>query len=350
MRILLVSQFWPSEGDPALGIFVQRMTEELERRGHTIARAVVDHRGGPPTKHVGLLADALREARRVRPDVVYAHFLAPAGVVGAAASLAARVPLVVTAHGQDVRNVAEVSGMRALTSLATRRATTVIAVSAFLRDSLAESLPGAAAKAEVIDMGVDLDRFAPADQARARRDLGLGDVTGPLLLFAGALSERKNVDTLARAVAPLRDVTLVALGDGPLRPDLEALPNARLVGAVPHDRVARYVAAADVLVLPSLVEPFGQVLLEAMAGERSVVATRTGGPPEFVPPEAGVLVDPNDPADIREGILRALRLPSPNPAARAAAARHDLRLQAERVEQVLARAIARHVARGRGRQ
>jgi glycosyltransferase involved in cell wall biosynthesis len=70
------------------------------------------------------------------------------------------------------------------------------------------------------------------------------------------------------------------------------------------------------------------------------VATRVGGPPEFVSPGAGVLVDPASVASIAEGLRAAAELPSPNPAARATAADHDVRLQAERVERVLEEASA----------
>ena len=79
-----------------------------------------------------------------------------------------------------------------------------------------------------------------------------------------------------------------------------------------------------------------------MAAGRSVVATRVGGPPEFVTSEAGVLVDPLSEDEIFEGLRRAADLPTPNDAAREAAAGHDVRRQAEKVEEILLRA-----ARGR---
>ena len=78
-----------------------------------------------------------------------------------------------------------------------------------------------------------------------------------------------------------------------------------------------------------------------MACGRSVVATRVGGPPEFVPPEAGVLVDPLDVEALTRALRTAAALPRPNPAARAAAERHDVREQARRVEAVLERAASR---------
>jgi glycosyltransferase involved in cell wall biosynthesis len=78
-----------------------------------------------------------------------------------------------------------------------------------------------------------------------------------------------------------------------------------------------------------------------MACGRSVVGTLVGGPPEFVPPEAGVLVDPTDELAIAEALRKVAGLPRPNPAARAAAERHDVNEQARRVETILATALDR---------
>jgi glycosyltransferase involved in cell wall biosynthesis len=238
------------------------------------------------------------------------------------------------AHGQDVANAEEIPVVRAATRAVIARAATVICNSAHLRDRL----PWASGKTEVIDCGVDLGAFGGSDPAAARAELGLTDAEGPVFLFAGSLIERKNVVRLRDAFAAYGRGTLVVLGDGPLRSALEGRPGIRLEGRVPHDAVPRYMAAADVVCLPSLVEPLGQVLLEAMASERSVVATRAGGPPEFVPPQAGALVDPLDVASIRAGLEHAAALPSPNVAAREAAAPHDVRLQAQRMEAVLRQA------------
>ena len=75
-----------------------------------------------------------------------------------------------------------------------------------------------------------------------------------------------------------------------------------------------------------------------MASARSVVATSVGGPPEFVTPEAGVLVDPTDDDALLDALAAAAALPRPNLAGRAAAAEHDVKRQAERVEEILLRA------------
>jgi glycosyltransferase involved in cell wall biosynthesis len=336
VRILLVSQMYPSSDAPEFGIFVADLARELERRGHELAYAVP--RGRSRAKHPRLAADAIRLARRFRPDVVYAHFLFPAGGAAAAAARVAGAGLVVTAHGRDVRNLGAFPGLGAATRLAVRSAR-VIAVSDYLRQELVARLPALEGRVEVIDCGVDLERFRGRDAGEARARVGW-EGEPPFFVFVGSLDARKNAVRLADAFAVLRRGSLAFVGDGPLRAELEGRRAVRLAGRVPHEEVANWIAAADVLCQPSLVEPFGQAILEALASERSVLATRVGGPPEFVPPEAGVLVDPIDVEEIAEGLAAAAALPSPNPAARGAALPHDVRLQAERVERVLEQAAA----------
>jgi glycosyltransferase involved in cell wall biosynthesis len=331
VRILLVSQMYPSPEAPDFGVFVADLARELERRGHELAYAVPA--GRTPVKHVRLAARALREARRFRPDVVYAHYLFPAGGAAAAAARVADAGLVVTAHGRDVRNIGTFPGLGAATRLSLRSAQ-VITVSDYLRQELLARVPGLEGRVEVIDSGVDLERFRGRPAAEARAALGW-EGEPPFFAFVGSLTARKNPVRLAEAFAGLGQGSLTVVGDGPLRAQLEGRPGVHLVGRVAHERAAEWIAAADVVCQPSLVEPFGQAILEALASERSVVATRVGGPPEFVPAGAGVLVDPTSVEAIAEGLRAAAALPSPNPAAREAALPHDVRLQAERIERVL---------------
>ncbi len=325
MRILLVSQMYPGPDAPDLGTFVAQIEHALVERGHEIERAVLDTRSGGKLRYLEL---ARRTASAARPDVVYAHFLVPAGLI---AALAGRAPLVVTAHGRDVRNVGAIPGVAAATRLVVRRAATVICVSDYLRRELEAKVPEARGKTEVVSSGVDRERFSPAP----------APPSGPSrFLCVGALDERKNVVRLADAFARLGEGTLTFAGDGPLRTALEGREGVRLLGRVAHDEIPRLLAESHVLAQPSLVEPLGQALLEAMACGRSVVATLIGGPPEFVPPEAGVLVDPLDVDALARGLAAAAALPCPNDAAREATAGHDVRLQAERIEAILSRASA----------
>jgi len=325
VRILVVSQMYPGPDDPDLGVFVADLAEAVRLRGHELELAVLDHRRGGKRRYLELREKVRRAAR---PDVVWAHFLVPSGLIAASVD----APLVVTAHGRDVRNVGTLPGIAALTRRVVRRASTVIAVSAYLRRELELRIPEARGKTVVIDSGVDLVRFGSATRN------ALADLERPAFLFVGALSERKNVVRLADAFEGLGRGSLTFVGDGPLRARLQGRERVLLAGRVPHEDVPGYVNGADVICAPSLLEPFGQSILEAMAAGKTVVATRLGGPPEFVPPEAGILVDPLDVPALAWALEAALALPAPNGRARAAAAEHDVKLQAERVEEILLRA------------
>jgi glycosyltransferase involved in cell wall biosynthesis len=335
VKILFVSQMWPGPDDPDHGAFLVPLVEALRRRGHELDLAVLTSRGGGRSKYFRLFQAARDVARRSKPDVVYAHYLVPTGLL---ADLASRAPLVVTAHGRDVRNVGTLRGVKLATEAVVRRSVAVIAVSHYLRRELEARVPSARGKVKVVDCGVDLDRFRGGDQAEARAALGW-DGECPAYLCVGSLEERKNVIRLADAFARLDAGRLAFVGDGPLRPHLDGRAGVTLAGRIPHDEVQRWIQAADVVCQPSLTEPFGQALLEAMASERSVVATAVGGPPEFVIPAAGVLVDPKSGEAIEDGLRQAAALPSPNRAARAAAATHDVNFQAARIEEILEQAV-----------
>ncbi|HZP71972.1 MAG TPA: glycosyltransferase [Gaiellaceae bacterium] len=324
MRILLVSQLYPGPSDPDLGTFVAQMERALRERGHDVELAVLDRRGGGKRRYLELR----RRVREAGPhDVTWAHFLVPSGLI----ALSAGGPLVVTAHGRDVRNIGALPGVAQLTRRVVERAASVIAVSDYLRRELEQRLPAARGKTEVVDSGVDLERFTDVEPA--------AQLEPPAFVHVGSLTERKNVVRLADAFAELGRGSLTFVGDGPLRGRLEGRDGVRVIGRVPHDRVPSWLAAADVVCAPALLEPFGQAILEAMACGRTVVATRIGGPPEFVTDEAGILVDPLDTAELTRALSVAASMPAPNEAARRAAAPHDVRLQAERVEEILLRAV-----------
>jgi glycosyltransferase involved in cell wall biosynthesis len=337
VRILEVSQMWPSPEHPDLGSFLVPLTRELRALGHDVEVASISRRGGPPTEYATLMRKARAAASSFQPDVVFAHFLFPAGAAGALAARRARAPLVVMAHGQDVANVGRIPGVAAATRWVIGRSSAVIANSRWLAGRLTDRIPAAKPKIEVADCGVDLKTFSPRPAEAARRELGWnGD--GPAFLCVGSLIERKNVVRLADAFASLGRGRLAFVGDGPLRPALQGRPDVTLTGRVPQSDVPRWIAACNVLCQPSVMEPFGQATLEAMAMERSVVATSAGGPPEFVTPESGVLVDPQDPAALPNAMELASRMPTPNPVARGAAAEHDVKRQAARMAAILERA------------
>jgi glycosyltransferase involved in cell wall biosynthesis len=342
---------WPGAADPDYGAFVADMCRALGERGLAVEPVVIDRRArGPartPLKYAGLAARAARAARGA--DVIYAHYLFPTGAVAAAAARTAGIPYVLTAHGRDVRNL-ERATIRRASAPALARAAAVIAVSRWLAGDLRASgltLPAV----HVVDMGVDLQRFAPADRGAARGRLGL-PAGEPLVLAVGGLTERKNPLGLLQAFARVRaerpGALLAFVGDGPLAGAVDAgarrlgLEGAVLrPGVLPHAAVADWVAACDVLALVSRVEPLGVAALEGLAGGRPVVATRVGGAHEVVPASAGRVVDPLDPARVAGALLELIADPPAPEACRAAAVPHGLSRQAGRVAAILERAAGR---------
>lgn len=348
---MCLSNMYPGPHDPDYGAFVATMCDALERLGHEVARVVVGTRArGPvrtPAKYLGL---ARRTAARTRDvDVIYAHYLFPTGAIAAACGRLLGRPWVLTAHGQDVRNLSS-SRLRIASAPGIRGAAAVICVSRWLEGELRATgleLP----PVHVANMGVDTSRFAPGDRDAARSRLGLPP--GPMVLAVGGLTERKNPLRLLQAFAQVRaaqpQAHLAFVGDGPLRDavvagakrlDLDGI--VRVAGAIPNTEVVDWMASCDVLALPSLVEPLGIVALEALASGRPVVATRIGGAAEVVG-DAGALVDPRDPASIADGIL-AMFTGAPSPeACRAAAEVHGVDRQATRIAAILAAAAQAEV-------
>jgi glycosyltransferase involved in cell wall biosynthesis len=278
LRILLVSGMYPSPARPEYGVFVERLANALRARGHDVEESVLrsGRRGrmATPVVYAGLLARTLAAARRTKPDVVYAHYLVPPGLIAAVTGC----KYAVTAHGGDVRNARRSLPIGLLTRIVVRRSGAVICVSGYVRDRLG-------APAEVIDCGVDTDRYRPTPRAPG---------AGPRFLFVGSLTPRKNVGRLMRAFARLGEGSLTIIGGGPLEPELRAAAPAgvRFTGRRTPEGVLLALREHDVVCLPSLEEPQGQAMLEALACGRPVVATSVGGPPEIVTPACGALVDP----------------------------------------------------------
>jgi glycosyltransferase involved in cell wall biosynthesis len=162
---------------------------------------------------------------------------------------------------------------------------------------------------ELVENGVDLTLFRPPADARPDRPR-------PRFVFLGRLVDWKGVDLLLKAVAQAItevDFELHVVGDGVERSRLEELSRAlalgdRVVfrGFVPQPECPAVLAEADALVLPSLYECGGAVVLEAMASGLPVVATRWGGPADYLDDRCGILIDPLNPTQFVGALAGAL--------------------------------------------
>lgn len=242
-----------------------------------------------------MLLSALWLLHRERIRVVHAHWIVPQGLVAAVLKrlFGARLRLVMTAHGSDLQ--ANMGGlMHRLRLWALRQADVVAVVSEGMRElALAAGVP--AGRVVVAPMGVDIRRFRPP---------AAGNRSG--LLFVGRLVEGKGVDTLIEAFALLAaghpDLRLVVVGDGPLRPGLEArvmtlglADRVAFTGALAADAVADAMRGAVVLAMPSRSEGLGLVAAEALACGCPVVASDIPGVRDVVRHgETGLLIPVGD--------------------------------------------------------
>ncbi len=352
LRVLCLSNMYPGADDPDYGSFVRDMCDTLRAQGLDVTCAVIDTRAKgrlrTPAKYAALLGRGAHAARGC--DVIYAHYLFPTGAIAAMCGRAMHVPWVITAHGQDVRNLTR-GAVRRGTRRALDGASAVIAVSRYLADELDASgleLP----PVEVANMGVDLEGFTIGDRVAARQRLGLA-LDGPLVLAVGGLTPRKDPLSLIQAITRLRetypDARLALVGDGPLAATVDAgarrlgITDAVIrTGTIGHEEIPDWMAACDVLSLVSTVEPLGVVALEALASGRPVVTTSVGGAAEIVPHgRAGVVVDPGRPAEAAAALAQMIDRPPDPDVCRAAAELHSLTRQAGQIRRILETAAGR---------
>jgi len=261
------------------------------------------------------IAPALAPFRN-KVDVVLGSWAYPDGFAAVIASLLLGVPCVVKLHGSDINIVAKLPGARRMTEWALPRATRVVAVSRALADEVVQ-LGVAPERVKVVMNGVDAELFTPGDRAAARRELGLP--AGPVAIYVGNLKPEKGVLDLGRAwgavLRQVPDATLLVIGDGPLAGELASIvathrDRVRLIARQPLERVPLYMAAADVVVLPSHSEGTPNVVLEALASGRRVVGSAVGGVPDLITSRTlGALVPPCDPDVLATAIAEALREP-----------------------------------------
>ena len=262
--------------------------------------------------------------RRSSFDLIHAHWVLPNGTPAALVARLRGLPLVISLHGSDVY-LAERAAPLSLVAAATFRAAgAVTACSGDLRDR-ALRLGARAADLVVAPYGVDARAFQPDPEAGAlvRAELGLAPGT-PLVISVSRLVYKKGLtyllEAFPRILAEHPTAVLVIAGYGDLREELERRANelglaasVRFPGQLERERAARYIAAADVYVVPSIRDQRGNVdglpnaLLEGMGAGRPIVASRIAGIPDVISDgQHGLLTPERDPAALAEAIGRLL--------------------------------------------
>lgn len=347
MQLTVITSNYPAPNRPAVGTFVQQFVWAMARQGHECAVispvSVFDRKHGPyPPKfateaagagrsvgvyrpihpsfsskdlgwthtgrwtHAAFTAAVLRTLEKLqpRPDLLYGHFMYPAGQAAIAAAHQAGVPSVVGVGEGEFWTLQAVGLSRAVREMG--EASAVLAVSTPIAEQLTAQLQIPRDKIRVFPNGVALDVFRPvADREATCRTLGL-PVEPFHVGYMGPFVEQKGYPQLRAAVAGLDDVRLVLLGRGPFPPDDRQIA---FRGAVAHADVPNYLGACQIFVLPTRVEGSCNSVIEAMACGLPIVTSHGRHMDDLVDDEVALRVDPADVGAIRAAILALKRDP-----------------------------------------
>ena len=307
LRVLIVSNMYPSAARPSYGVFVADQVAALRATGEVEVEVFHwDARRRPWRYALAALELALTT---IDADVVHAHY-GLSGVVALAAPR--RLPLVLTVHGRDCHHPV----VKRLTGLVARRAAAVVAVS----EELAEHCPFPVT--EVIPPGVDLEKFRPLPRREARARLGLEAAAGRRLVVFPAdprRPEKRFAD--ARAL-----VEAVATGGT----DVEL----RAVFGRPRAEMPLWLNAADAVLITSEREGYGLACVEALACDVAVMSTPVGVAPALLAGLDGCLCAPFDAAQWGAHLATVLALDEPRVAGRAMAETQGLPETARRTLQL----------------
>ena len=254
----------------------------------------------------------LPAVREFAPDLIFSCFLYPDGYAALKIGKRLGVPVVAMGIGSDINRIGDPLSRRH-TRTVLREADFVVTVSGDLREK-AVAMGARPEKARAVINGCDLSVFHPMDRIQARQKLGVG-LTAEAVVYIGRMDVKKGLRELVDAAVSLHsertNLHVYLVGDGPDRHIIESAVRAENANGYIHalpscafDDVAVWMAAADLVTLPSYMEGCPNVVLEALASGRPVVATRVGGIPEIMSDGCGRLVPPRNSA----ALARALAL------------------------------------------
>jgi len=256
----------------------------------------------------------LHLCRKLKPDVIHAHWIIPQGFIAVLVGKLFSIPVITTAHGGDAFSLNNnlLSRLKRFTIQHCQAWTSNTSATAQAFNSTTKA-------PSIIPMGVEIEHFQAglAENIREKE-------TRNIILFVGRLVEKKGVKYLIEAFSQLpaktqQESVLWIIGDGDERAALEVqakelgISNIEFWGQVPNDQLPHYYAAASIFVAPSIIdsksdtEGQGVILLEAMASNTPIISTSVGGIPEVITHgETGLLVQAKNPTELSAAIFSLL--------------------------------------------
>ncbi|MGM9949308.1 MAG: glycosyltransferase [Lysinibacillus sp.] len=324
-KLLIISNMYPSKEHLSFGIFVKNQVEALRKSGVDVLVAANDNpatgKKNTMMKYgkwaMRTLSTAFRHRKSI--SVTHAHYVFPSGVFSLLLKKLFKIPYIVTAHGGDIERMAKKSErIRSWTELILQESDHVIAVGPVLAQQIENDFHIPKEKITVCSMGVNRQVFHPGDKSAARAAVGL-EQDAFIYLFVGNVIKQKGIEELLVAFEKVqaeadRKVKLVIIGSRrdtafieSIQPFVDA--DVQFVDPQPQTELVKWFQASDVFVLPSHLEGFGLVALEAIASGTPVIASRVGGLVSLLGDGAGHLVEPNNATDLAAEMMNAFRTP-----------------------------------------
>lgn len=263
----------------------------------------------------------LKIIRIEKIDIISSQFMLIQGVTGAIVRKFLGIPHILTIHSQGLFTLKKVPFGRYIARFIIRNTDMIITISTFIKSTLDE-LTGYDSKAEILPLGVNMNTFFPKKNTGLKAKYNIQEKY--VLLFIGRLLEVKGIEYLIASmkliISKIANIKLLIIGDGALKPELEnktqelnLTGHISFLGAKKHEELVDYYNICDLLVLPSILDKYGQtegrgvVIFEAMACGKPVIASNIGGIPETVRNGyTGFLTAPGNAEDIAAKIIMAL--------------------------------------------
>jgi len=355
MRILLVNHF-PLEGSGS-GVYTKNIASQLSKNGHEVKVIVVDNEPAgnydfpvrvinnyqfpcftthpksnntfynlSPQEMNDYLNDFIttikEEVNKFKPDLIHSQHI----WVAAYASSHYNIPYVVTAHGTDIKGYNKDKRYHNIAQKAAKRAEKIITISRQVHNDVRKHFQVPEERLELILNGFDEKIFKPMkinknellkSLLNSKISNGKIDKNTKIVNFVGKLADFKGIDLLLKAAKLYEKeipgvITLIS-GDGHLKENLQdltkklELKSVYFLGNQPQTTVAKLYNIADLAVVPSRIEPFGLVAVEALACGTPVIASNAGGLPDFINDKVGRLFPMDNYKALSKNIISALK-------------------------------------------
>lgn len=325
-KVFILSNMYPSRNHLSFGIFVKNQVDVLKEHNISVITGVNQN---PNTGKINVLKKyvqwtlnvlikGLRDAKHI--GISHAHYVFPTGLLSLLLKITFGIPYVVTAHGGDIDKMAKKNKwIRKVTLVILKEAAHVIAVGEELAETIKKDFLIPHHKVSVMSMGVNRKVFKEGDQEKARNDLNL-PLEPYIYLFVGNLIKEKGVSELINAFQQLNEPNslLYIIGSKKssqfvdqlyteVEPDFK--DSIHFIDPIPQNDLVKWFQASNVFVLPSYIEGFGLVALEALACKIPVIASRVGGLAYLLRDGVGHFVKPQDSEGLYLEMQRALKTP-----------------------------------------